>query len=272
MDSLQILQTESHPNSHNQGPTTSRSGAKEGFSIYGLFHHHARTPQGKHLLRQCFLRPSTNIGVINERLNSITAFLLPSNVDHLEEVIRFLKPIKNMRKILQNLRKGVDGTTQNTAGGTSVPIWSSLLSFSFYALRIRDLMQEMSGVEQLAIHKKILDTFVGENLARLGRSIVEVIDLEESKNAQKPVVKANLDTELDELKRQYHGLESWLLEVAKHIKSSLPSEYQGMEQPLEVGYYPRIGYVIQVPVELSDTLERFFESIDRPWQLVFTVQ
>ena len=210
--------------------------------------------------------------VINERLNTISAFLLPKNAAHLEELVGYLKPIKNMRKILQNLRKGVDGTNQTNRGTTSVPIWSSLLSFSFHALKIRDLMQEMSDVERLVICNKVLNNFVGEQLARLGRSIVDVVDLDESKNAQRPVVKANLDSELDELKRQYHGLESWLVEVAKHIKGSLPPEYQDMEQPLEVGYYPRIGYVIQVPVEVSDLLEGFFQSIDKPWQLVFTVQ
>jgi hypothetical protein len=43
LHSLQILDDESHPNSHNQGPTKSASGSKEGLSVYGLFRHLART-------------------------------------------------------------------------------------------------------------------------------------------------------------------------------------------------------------------------------------
>lgn len=49
---LQILQSEVHPQAHNQGPTNTNSGSKEGLSVYGLFQNLARTPQGKHLLRQ----------------------------------------------------------------------------------------------------------------------------------------------------------------------------------------------------------------------------
>jgi DNA mismatch repair protein MSH5 len=213
-----------------------------------------------------------NIEVINERLSTVSAFLLPGNSGFLDDIISSLKPIKNIRTVLQNLRKGVSGTNQKQGGGTSVPIWSNLLSFAFYTLKIRDLIEEVNGLENVSIRNKILNSFVGENIARIGRSITEVIDLEESKNQQKPVVNPNQDTELDELKRQYNGLESWLVEVAKHIKAALPSIYQNLEQPLEVGYYPRIGYVIQVPVELGTTFETFFESIDRPWQLIFTVQ
>ncbi|KAJ9602597.1 hypothetical protein H2200_012790 [Cladophialophora chaetospira] len=75
--SLQIIQPESHPNAFNQGPGT--SGAKESLSTYGLFHHHAKTPQGRVQLRQAFLRPSLDIDHINSRLDFISVFVRPEN-------------------------------------------------------------------------------------------------------------------------------------------------------------------------------------------------
>ncbi|RMZ88581.1 hypothetical protein DV736_g4193, partial [Chaetothyriales sp. CBS 134916] len=68
LSTLQIIQPESHPNIFNQGPGT--SGSKEVLSVFGLFQHHARTPQGKAQLRTIFLRPSLDVNVINERLDT----------------------------------------------------------------------------------------------------------------------------------------------------------------------------------------------------------
>src|SRR5436305_4398696 len=51
--SVQIIQPESHLNAFNEGPGS--TGSKESLSIYGLFHHLARTPQGRARLRQLFL-------------------------------------------------------------------------------------------------------------------------------------------------------------------------------------------------------------------------
>ncbi|KAF2667799.1 hypothetical protein BT63DRAFT_433576 [Microthyrium microscopicum] len=268
LQSLQIVETESHPNSQNQGPSRSK-GFKEGFSIYGLFHYLARTSQGRYSLRQYFMRPSRDIDVINERLDTISAFLLPSNSTHLDELVGCLKHIKNMRAVLGNLRKGTTGGPQKGMA-TGVPIWSQLKSFSFYALSIRDIMQEMYGLEHVAIARKILERFDGRCLASVGQLVEDVIDVEESKILQRPVVRDHMNEELDEMKRLYAGLDSFLVEIAKHIEVSLPDVYQQLDHPLDVGYYPRIGYVLQVGEDLAGAFEAHFEGINKPWSHVFT--
>jgi DNA mismatch repair protein MSH5 len=121
LQSLQIIQTESHPNSHNQGPNS--YGAKEGLSVYGLFHHLARTPQGRHLLRQYFLRPSLSLTVINERLDAIAIFIRPDNATQLNDLVKELRSIKNMRPVMLNLQKGVSASK----GGISTSAWSTVL-------------------------------------------------------------------------------------------------------------------------------------------------
>ena len=104
--SLQIIQPESHPNAFNQGPGT--SGAKEALSIYGLFHHHARTPQGRIQLRQAFLRPSIDIEHINTRLDFISVFVRPENQPVCDKLSKSLGKIKNMRNNATLLHKGID--------------------------------------------------------------------------------------------------------------------------------------------------------------------
>lgn len=129
LSSLQVLQSESHPHSHNQGPTKASSGSKEGLSVYGLFHHLARTPQGKHLLRQYFLRPSLNTNVINERLDTIKAFLRPDNTVPLDSLTKSLKQIKNIKTVMIHLHKGVNIGSGNGSGIKS-GVWASLRSVS----------------------------------------------------------------------------------------------------------------------------------------------
>lgn len=271
LHSLQIVETESHPNSHNQGPNNSK-GSKEGFSVYGLFHHLASTPQGRYQLRRCFLRPSINIDTINERLDTISAFSLPSNSTALQEVSSSLKKIKNIRVILKNLRKGARGGASRARGQPSgVPIWTQLVDFTLACLDIRDTIREMHHVEHVAIVHKIHERFNGRCLAAVGDAIAKIIDFDESRTAGKVVVLPGVNLDLDGLKREYHGLDSWLFEVAKHINKLLPPDYPVL-QPLDVGYYPRIGYVIQIDERFAEELKSHFTSIGRPWKHMFTAQ
>ena len=121
------MQSETHPHTHSQGPTKASSGAKEGLSVYGLFHKLARTPQGKQLLRQYFLRPVTDAVIINERLNAASVFLRPENHGPIVDISKGLGQIKNMRTVMANLRRGVSNGLSKT-GGVKNGVWSTLRS------------------------------------------------------------------------------------------------------------------------------------------------
>ena len=129
LHALQILDAESHPHSHNRGPTRAASGAKEGLSVYGLFHHLARTSQGKFLLRQYFLRPSLNLAVIKERQSAIGVFIRPDNDAAMRTLLQSLKSIGNMRIMLIHLKKGVGGATKGQ-GGFSKSVWAAIRAVS----------------------------------------------------------------------------------------------------------------------------------------------
>ena len=126
--------SESHPNYHNQGPTTGATGSKESLSVYGLFHHLARTAQGKLILRQYFLRPSLDVSVISDRLDTISVLLRSENASALERITKNLAHVKNMRQILIQLTKGV-ASSSNKGGGIARGIWATIRQVSFlYAM------------------------------------------------------------------------------------------------------------------------------------------
>ncbi|KAI4729264.1 hypothetical protein E4T49_02943 [Aureobasidium sp. EXF-10728] len=266
--SLQIIQSESHPHSHNQGPAKTNSGSKEGFSVYGLFHTLARTPQGKILLRQYFLRPSTNLDVINERLNSISFLLRTENAEQMETLIKNLSRIKNMRAVMINLRKGISGVGASKKGPSN-SIWVGIRLFAYHALQIKDCFQEIVGGERLAICNKVMEQFQGIQLAEVGKSITEVIDFELSQDQGRNIVRQGVDHELDELKRTYEGLESLLVQVAHHVAQSVPA---ALNANINVVFFPQIGFLIAVPQD-SMTGHGIFEGPeDEPWEKMFTTE
>ena len=126
--SLRILQTESSPNSHSQGPFKDASGAKEGLSIFGLFKQFSSTTQGKQLLRRMLSQPTMDLNTINERLDSIETLMKPENEIHIKNITKNLRHIKNLRTVIANLRKGINNLSNRQ--GISSSAWSALRSVS----------------------------------------------------------------------------------------------------------------------------------------------
>ncbi|KAH7095817.1 muts domain V-domain-containing protein [Paraphoma chrysanthemicola] len=268
LHSLQILGAESHPNSHNLGPNKANSGAKEGLSVYGLFHRLARTPQGRFLLRQHFLRPSLNIDVINERLNTISIILRPENDLPFETLVKILKNVGNMRVMIMSLRKGTSGA-MNGKGGFSRTLWSTVQGFAFHCLKIKDALQELVGGEHLGITAKIFEKFDGFHLAQIGRKISETVDLEKSAEERRTVILPGVDEELDRLKRTLDGLDSLLNQVAAKLSEKMPSD---LRASLNVIYFPQIGFLVTVPID-PDTGDALYSgNFDNPWEQMFTTE
>lgn len=169
--SLQIIQSESHPNMFNQGPGTKSASGKEGLSVYGLFNRFAYTPQGKAKLKQIFFRPSLDMAFIRQRHDFIGVFSRPDNMAALEKITKGLKHVKNLRPVMINLRKGIStGSAKMT--GFKATVWASLLAvrvlicynldiltphaqFAFYSIDIHDALREVSGANILPLRTKV---------------------------------------------------------------------------------------------------------------------
>lgn len=155
LTSLQIIQSENHPNSHTQGPNRSTSGSKESLSVYGLFQFLASTPQGRHKLRLLFLRPSMNLPLIQKRLYTIKTLLRPENQSLLEGIVSSLNKIKDIRAVVIHLQKGISNIPRQCVSINS-GVWASLRNFTFHILKIFEAFNELSNVTDLAIAKQVI--------------------------------------------------------------------------------------------------------------------
>ncbi|XDG10457.1 hypothetical protein ABKA04_010072 [Annulohypoxylon sp. FPYF3050] len=266
--SLQILQSEQHPNSHQGGPSNSASGSKESLSVYGLFHHLARTPQGKSKLRQIFLRPSTDISLINTRQKTISFLLKPVNYEALVQLSSELKKIKNMKSILALLEKGVDIPGRKISIANNV--WASLQRFAAYSLRLRDSLRAVPGSEKVEIIKKVVDVIQPLVLCQVGELIGQTIDFEQSLERGRTAVRHGIDANLDELKRSYDGMEHFLTTVIAKLRAELPEWARKYVQ--NCIFFPQLGFLTVVSLNpetgkgdydgegLNDVWERMFAA------------
>ncbi|KAF2173327.1 hypothetical protein M409DRAFT_62859 [Zasmidium cellare ATCC 36951] len=265
--SLQITSTESHPNAQQHGPTSKNAsgGSKEGFSVYGLFHHLATTLQGRLLLRQYFLRPSLNLETITERHDAISVLLAPNNAATLDSLIKDLKGVKHMRAVTTNLRKGVRGGF-GAQKSISASVWEALRTFAYCALTITDDLATLNGGEALAICARISEKFDKPRLAAIGQAISDTIDFDESRLKRKTVVQQGIDAELDEIRRTYDGIDDLLSRAAEHIALRVPAN---LVDQLNVVYFPQIGFLISVMKDVEDAPPAHAGPPNDPWEKMF---
>ena len=241
--SLQIIQPESHPNAFNQGPGS--TGSKESLSIYGLFHHYARTPQGKVRLRQTFLRPSLDLDEINARLDFVGVFVRPDNLIPLQKLSKSISRVKNIRTVMTHLHKGVNGGNQKF-GGFKSGAWATLLEFAYHTIDIQSTLREVLGAEGLSLVAKAMDLLDTRSLQNVGTCIHDTVDLDSSIEQNRTVVKHGINDQLDEIKSVYDGMDDLLSRTALDIARTLPDH---IAVKLNVIYFPQLGYHITVPLD-----------------------
>ncbi|KAK6078726.1 MutS domain V [Seiridium cupressi] len=241
--SLQILQSELHPNSQMRGPDKSSSGAKESLSVYGLFHYLACTPQGKSKLRQVFLRPSMDINLIKNRQQAISFFLRPDHSDNVATLTKELRKVKNMRMTVAYLQKGVDspGKKHSMASNNS---------------------------EEIQVIRKVLETIQHGSLHRIGELITRTVDFEQSRERQRTAVKQGVDPNLDELKRSYHGMEDFLTDVNAKLHADIPDWAQRYVQGCV--FYPQLGFLTVVSLNPQTGNANYEgEGLNDVWERIF---
>ena len=159
LQSLQIFSSESHPNVHLHNY------AKESKSLFSLLNF-TRTTLGKHLLRQWFLRPTLSLPVISSRHRAIECFLSPANFDVVEQLPHCLRHVKNAPKILEKMKGKLD-----------VNLWQVLMKFSYYCLKIREIVKEIQWRgEKMDIVERIKEEFKPQELKDMGSIINNVVN------------------------------------------------------------------------------------------------
>ncbi|KAF4961953.1 hypothetical protein FSARC_9944 [Fusarium sarcochroum] len=244
--SLQIVQTELHPNSQAWGPDPNKGSSKESLSVYGLFHHLASTPQGRTQLRQIFLRPLLDLNMISERQRTIAALLQPDNVDKLSQFASVLRKIRNLRTTFTQLRKGIE--FPSAAQSFDRGVWATIQKFTAQALTLRETLGSLNGGSELVLFNRmgiqLIESLQPASLVVVGDMINKTIDFEQSKARHRSSVKAGIDPQLDELKRRYDGMDSFLTEVVNHINRDLPE--WARKYVRSCIFLPQIGFLTVV--------------------------
>lgn len=153
LHALQIVQTELHPNSQAWGPNLSKSSSKESLSVYGLFYQLACTPQGRTQLRQLFLRPILDLGLIRERQRTISVLLQPNNAEMMAHMTSILRKIQNLRPALTLLRKGIEFLSAGQSFNKGV--WATIQHFTTQGLALREVLGNLNGGTELDLFRKV---------------------------------------------------------------------------------------------------------------------
>lgn len=85
------------------------------------------------------------------------------------------------------------------------------------------------------------------DLRHVGERIATTIDFDQSREARRICVLPHVDPQLDELKRNYDGLESFLNEVAAHLVAEIPEWAHPYVK--NCIFYPQIGFLTVVSLD-----------------------
>ena len=96
------------------------------------------------------------------------------------------------------------------------------------------------------------------------------IDFRGSAEAQRTVVKAGINPQLDNMKHQYDGMDSLLSEVAKELLAQMPKGAQFDN----VIYFPQIGYLIVVSLDrqTGEPVYKGEADPENPWERIFSTE
>ena len=221
MKDLQIFSTDMHPSIHN--PLTS----KEGLSLFSYMNR-CGTAMGRSTLRDWFLLSNSNMGCISERLDVIEKLIDPSRRAFVDELIKKIHRIPEIRQIIVRLAKGAMQKSH----------WLRLHNAS---LQVASLCEHMHEQHAICDHAQfaVFDQRRAEILRRTAEQIDAEIDLEAPGKTVK--VKDDNHPLLAELRKSYSEIDSAMTYTAKKIIEQLPVSCS--VSSLTVVYIPQQGFM-----------------------------
>ncbi|KAJ3320247.1 MutS protein msh5 [Boothiomyces sp. JEL0866] len=216
---LRIFDSVHHPNMHS-------SIVKEGNSLFQIMNK-TRTHMGRKLLVSWFNFPLKNCDRIRERQETVEFFFSPSNSGTADIYKTLLKKLPNVTSMWDKVKTK-----------SRVADWRNLQNTINCYLKIylvTDFVPESIGLRSI---KKDDITLLRQAAAL----IEDTIDFEE--HSDRIAIKPNIDPELDEMKRIYHSLDSFLSNKADTIQ--LPAI---VAICFTLVYLPQMGFLVCITFE-----------------------
>ncbi|VDM08160.1 unnamed protein product [Wuchereria bancrofti] len=244
MRALQIFQDDLHPSACK---AYSVGGAREGISLFRMCNR-CQSKSGEALLRRWFERPTTNRETLTNRVTAIHYFVQDCNLDSADFIRIRLKKICVLKGILKRVKS--QRLTLND--------WRNLYTTCNTAQQIMDY------IKMREIKLKLFENdmrMVGNDITRITAVIFEIINFSESFVENRFVVNANVDGNLDQLKKLYASLPETLTHIAR-------MEATALNVPSAVCYIPMFGYLLVVPkntvfpLSVQNQIELLYETED----------
>nr|ABH09702.1 MSH5-like protein [Talaromyces marneffei] len=178
---------------------------------------------------------SVSLGCTGAVLASVETFFLKGTI--------CLKKVKNMCPVMTTLHKGLS----SAFGGFKGTIWGSLLNFATHTLDLQEAVREMGCQDMVSFRERI--------------------DIEDSQEQQRTVIKQGVDRDLDLLKTRYNGLDGLLKQVAIDVASTIPANLQ---IEVNVIYFPQLGFNIAIPFDTTGRAA--YTGSGGTWEQVFTTE
>lgn len=93
------------------------------------------------------------------------------------------------------------------------------------------------------------------------------MDIDESEEQQRTIVKPGIDRELDKLKDAYSGLENLLKQIATEIASEIPPS---VDIDVNVIYFPQLGFNVAIPFDQAG--QPAYSGGEQNWEQIFTTE
>lgn len=91
------------------------------------------------------------------------------------------------------------------------------------------------------------------------------MDFPESQEMHRTVVLPGVDDGLDEMKRQYNGLEDMLNHLSREIGQNIPADFA---VDMNVIFFPQIGFLISMPINpITETVD--YRGSEDAWTEIF---
>ncbi|KAG5930019.1 hypothetical protein E4U42_003322 [Claviceps africana] len=240
LQSLQIFPAEPHSKGQSWGIRGTAQFEMQNVSLYNLLKNLAHTPQGKVRLRAFLRSPLSNLGIIESRQRAICLLLDHQRRELLQEMVRTLKKVRNVKLCVDVLRKGVDRCSMIQNFGGSV--WSNIRGFVMHALKLGDQIDAASR-----IHRQSL-TSIGEILHR-------TVDFDQTDYDVRPSIVVGVDPQLDRMRRDYDALGSFLGKTALSVMHQVPE--WAASRIKSCIFLPHVGFLVAVEVDADKALSPF---------------
>ncbi|GAB1311213.1 hypothetical protein MFIFM68171_01423 [Madurella fahalii] len=268
--SLQILQSELHPNPQLRSSNSSEPKAKETLSVSGLLQALASTAQGKKKLRQMLLRPSTNLDLIQERQKTIGVLLRTENCEIVKGMRMQLRKLKNTKTLLLHVRKGVD----RVRGELSIRIgdWRALLRFAMVSAQLKQATHSLAGGSGIDIisKKQICNEIDVRPFLYVGEIIIRTIDFQLSKESGRTEILPGASECLDELRKEFTNVCRTLPDLKRSVVRDIPRA--AVEHVHHCTVMPQLGFLTAVRLN-PNTREGMYHGQNCPndeWIMCFS--